>query len=114
MSIVWSNVTDIAPALVSTPTGLQNYALRYANDNVDDCAFGTTADDARAALAAHAATLITRGGGVVGAVSSETLGPMSRTYVVPNVSQADALLAQTPFGQMYLQLLNLLPSAFVP
>lgn len=116
MSIAWSDVVAIAPALASTPTGIQNYALRFADDNVSDDAWGdpNVANDARAALAAHAATLAQRTAGVGGPVTSESVGPLSRSYYVPDMTQADALFAQTPFGQMYLQLLNLLPDAFVP
>lgn len=82
---------------------------------IDDDAWSDFADDGRRYLAAHMGTVYvqTSGGGAgsVGSVLSETVGPMSRTYVAPSMTSGgtDPTLGTTRYGLWYLHLIRLLP-----
>jgi hypothetical protein len=125
MSISWSDVQVIAPELTNTAvaTGAQAVIIAMVDRQIDDDAWGDLANDGRTYLAAHMGTVYvtTSGGGAasVGSVQSETVGPMSRTYVTSNsssTSSTDPLLGTTRYGLWYLHLVRLLPSSlgYVP
>jgi hypothetical protein len=126
MSITWADVQVIAPELSNTavPTGTQAVLLAMVDRQIDDTAWDDLADDGRRYLAAHLGTVYvtTSGGGAasVGSVQSETVGPMSRTYVSSSnsstTSSVDALLGTTRYGLWYLHMIRLLPCSmgFVP
>jgi hypothetical protein len=121
MSVTWADVQVIAPELTNTavPTGTQAVLLEMVDRQIDDDVWLDLADDGRRYLAAHMGTIYvqTSGGGAasVGTVSSETVGPMSRSYVT-NTSSAstagsvDAMLGTTRYGIWYLHMIRLLPS----
>lgn len=79
MAISWTDVTAVAPELASTSTTTQNMILALVERWVssDSRAWGSLADDGKRYLAAHLGTLV---GNKSGAISSESLGPMSRSY----------------------------------
>lgn len=106
MAVTWAQVVLIAPALSTAPSGRQDLILAVVDRQIDDTAWGDLADDGRLYLAAHLGT-VSGVGGAAGAVSSETLGPMSRSYGLP--SSVSDELATTGFGVFYLHLLTLLP-----
>jgi hypothetical protein len=124
MSIAWSDVQAIAPELTNTlvPTGTQAVLLAMVERQFDDEAWGDLATDGRTYLAAHMGTLytITSGGGAasVGAVISESVGPMSRSYgeASGGSGSEDPSLSSTRYGLFYLHLIKLLGSSlgFVP
>ncbi len=112
MAIVWADVTNVAPGLTTAviSVGMQTAILdRVNNHEVDDAAWGEYADIGRAYLAAHLASIRNN----TGMITSETLGPMSRSYA--NLSQLNSYLALSVFGVEYLRLLRLAvgPAAFV-
>jgi hypothetical protein len=90
--ISWADVQVIAPELTDTavPTGTQAVLLAMVERQIDDVAWDELADDGRKYLAAHLGTVYvtTSGGGAasVGPVTSESVGPMSRSYVTPRSS----------------------------
>lgn len=117
--IDWSSVVAIAPQLSTVATGIQSYALNFADAQIDDDAWGdpAVADMGRAALAAHlAASFSAPGSSVQGPLTSETVGPMSRSYAALQMSLTDSYLSTTKYGLLYLQLLENTPGAlgFVP
>lgn len=113
MSIVWADVTAIAAAVSTLPVATQTVILAIVDRQIDDTEWLDLADDGRRYLAAHLATVYSQGAGA-GAVTSETLGPMSRSYGLPPGVTGE--LATTPYGVFYLHLLKLLPASlgFVP
>lgn len=119
MSITWSDVTAIAPELTSTavPTATQTVLLAIVDRQIDDSVWLDLADDGRRYLAAHLGTLYSSDGSAGGEVTSESLGPMSRSYSTSSTSESGAgSLGTTKYGVFYLHLLRLLPShiGFVP
>lgn len=79
MAISWSDVEAIAPELSSVGTATQDAIIALVERWVssDTRAWGELADDGKRYLAAHMATLI---GNQMGGITSESLGPMSRSY----------------------------------
>lgn len=119
MSISWSDVTDIAPDLEDAPAGLRTKILRQVDYQIDDTVWGDLSDDGRIYLAAHLGTLwFTQAGAVsaAGPVSSESIGPMSRSYAVPSNSSGDddSGLSLTRFGLEYKRLRALRAFPLVP
>lgn len=116
MSIAWTDVQAIAPELTSTvvPTATQTVLLAVVDRQIDDDAWLDLADDGRRYLAAHLGSLYANGSTSGGSVTSESLGPMSRSYGLP--AGVEGALATTKYGVFYLHLISLLPSAmgFVP
>lgn len=105
--ITWTNVTNIAPELSTAPVALQTAMLASVNGRIVEAQWPSVAraEEARAYLAAHMATLLRRGGGgSVGPLSSITVGQVSKTFATPGstASSYDA----TPYGSMYKQLLR--------
>lgn len=104
MAIAWTDVVAVAPDLASVPNATQTYLLDAVNNRwVDDDACGEFADDMRRMLAAHVASLRNDDG----LVTDETIGPMSRSYMVPPGLQGS--LALSTFGAEYARLLQLTP-----
>ncbi len=124
MSVTWADVQAIAPELTDTavPTGTQAVLLSMVDRQIDDDAWDDLADDGRRYLAAHMGTVyVTTAGGSaasVGAVISESVGPMSRSYASARTSAGslDPLLGTTRYGIWYLHMIRLLPCSlgFVP
>jgi len=78
----WTNVTAIAAELVDVPIAAQTIVLDYVNEALNESMFSTAALKlARIYLAAHIGTSSLPGGGTAtGAVVSESVGGISRTY----------------------------------
>lgn len=74
---------------------------RMASVHVSDYVFGDNADLAKTYVVAHLAKLADTGG--AGAVRSESIGDMSKTYAVPAEASYWNL---TSYGQEFLQLCN--------
>jgi hypothetical protein len=113
MSIAWADVTAIAPELTSTAvaTATQTIILAMVNERmVDGDAWGDYADDGRRYLAAHMATVSGAGAGA-GAVTSESIGPLSRSYAA-----VDGDLGTTKYGVFYRTLLRVAvgPAVLIP
>lgn len=116
MAITWAgNVAVIAPELATAPVALQTLILAVVDRQVDGDAWGDFVDDGKMYLAAHLGTISTGGAAAgVGAITSESLGAMSRSYGLPATVEGE--LATTKYGLMYKHLLKvaLCPAALVP
>lgn len=105
MSIAWSDVEAIAPELSTLAAASQTYILGLVNERmIDDDVWLEFADDGRAYLAAHLGTLATGSGSGSGAVTSESIGPFSRSYASPSDDDA---LDTTKYGRFYKTLLRM-------
>jgi hypothetical protein len=109
VAIAWTDVANLAPGLPIVATGSQIAILAAVNLQVSDEAWGTLADTGRCYLAAHLATVGSRSGGAAGSITSEAIGPMSRSYGF--IAQLGAALGTTAYGAEYRRLLGLLPSS---
>ena len=115
MAIDWTDVVEIGSELSSVPVATQTVILAMVDRQIDDTVWGDMADDGRRYLAAHMGAVYNSAPGAAGAVVSESLGPMSRTYASGSSSDDDEL-ATTKYGKFYLHMLRLLPTSlgFVP
>lgn len=110
--ITWTDVGNLDATLSSVAVSTQTLILSIVQRQVDDDAWGTFADDGRLFLAAHLGRLY--GGPGAGFVTSETLGPMSRSYGLP--PGVKGALSTTKWGIEYERLLRIAIgiAAFVP
>ena len=106
MAVTWADVVLIAPELSTSAAGLQTLVLAIVDRQIDDDEWEQFADDGRLYLAAHIGS-IAGGGSSPGAVTAETLGPMSRSYGL--TADVSGSLGSTKYGVMYRYLLSLLP-----
>ncbi len=117
MAITWADVQAIAPELTDTavPTATQAIFIEMVDRQIDEDIWLDFANDGRRYLAAHLGTIYATTSSAGGAILSETLGPMSRTYSDASSTDGNGL-ENTKYGVWYLQLIRLLPSAlgFVP
>lgn len=113
-AITWSDVVLLAPELSAVASGAQTLILSYVNGLLDVTAIDPVGEDgnitkmARIYLAAHCATKIGTGAGGAGAVTSESLGGLSRSYAVQASATAEALKT-TGYGVQYLGMINRSP-----
>lgn len=105
--IAWSDVVAFAASLSSTPASQQLDVLEFVNRWIAPESFGGeeshTLRMARIYLAAHLATATAGNSGVTGAVTSESIGGMSRSYAV---LAADSGLDKTSYGGVYKNLIK--------
>ena len=103
-AIVWTDVTDLAPELSSTPLGAQTAILALVNGFLDVATWGGETSDklhsGRCYLAAHLATLGRRKG-KSGTVSAEAAGGLSRSYAMPAMLSTSTLQL-TSYGALYI------------
>lgn len=115
MSVTWADVQLIAPELTTAavPVATQSLLLTIVDLQLDDDAWGDLADVGRRYLAAHLGSLYI-GGSAGGYVTSETLGPMSRSYGLP--AGVTGALSSSKYGIEYQRLIGLLSCSigFVP
>jgi hypothetical protein len=109
-AITWADVVAVAPELALIDVIAQDFFLDYVNSQFDvsllDGEDGPRTRLARIFLAAHLATLSRRGRtSSSGPVIEEALGPQSRKYA-DITEHYDSLLASTPYGLMYLSVIN--------
>lgn len=121
MAVTWADVVAIEPAAaLVTSTTAQQIFLTTAAEMVDPDLWGATYDRGVLYFTAHLGLLsswgaVASGGGSAGPVTSETLGPMSRSYANLFTSSADTgVLGSTKWGQIYLLLLGTQVGMFVP
>ncbi len=108
MTVVVADVEALATEL----TGNSRLALflAQAQRQVNYTEWGSLADDGVKYLTAHLTTVAVRAsasGGAIprGPLTSETVGPLSRSYAAPAASSgADGELGSTTYGQRYLAL----------
>lgn len=112
MSIAWSDVEAIAPELSSVAAASQTAILAIVNRQISDTQWGALADDGRRFLAAHYGTLNLSENGGSAMVTSETLGPMSRTYAVSSSSSTSGT-STTGWGREYERLLKIAVPRFL-
>ncbi len=115
MAITWADVLLIASELSTTATATQNAILEDVDREVDDGAWGEFANKGKKYLAAHLATITAQSGaGGAGPITSETLGPMSRSYA--SAADTGNSLTSTRYGMEYLRILRIAvgPCALVP
>jgi hypothetical protein len=80
-------------------------ALAKAGRRINTTQWGSKADDAMVCLTGHLLALSCKQGeGPVGPVTSEKVGDVSVTYLVPESFKRSAL-ASTQYGRCYLELL---------
>lgn len=110
MAIDWTAVTALAPALSAVSTDGRTQILAQVALQVGPTQWGTLQDAGQLALARHLGTLALRGGASSGALLSETVGPLSRTFAAPVLTAGT--LGSTPWGAEYARLRALLPAVF--
>lgn len=110
MAITWGDVSAVAPELANVSVATQTKILAVVGRCIDPDAWGEFADDGATYLAAHLASIR----GNAGLLSSESLGPMSRSYVNP--PGLEGTLALSTYGAQYkwFQRLACGPGAMVP
>lgn len=107
MSIDWTDVTALAPELSTVDTGRQAFILAQVNSELSTAVWGSKIEIGRTYLAAHLATLFKRAqSGSGGAVSSESVGAISRSYSVTSFSKNPSNLENTTYGQEYLRMIQ--------
>jgi Protein of unknown function (DUF4054) len=114
MSITWADVTVIAPALSSASAQLQTKILAIVGRQVDVDVWGEFSDDGQLYLAAHLGTITSSGGVQAEWLTSESVGPLSRSYAMPPGIMGK--LSTTRFGVEYERLLKIAaaPGVVVP
>lgn len=121
-AITWGDVLAIAPSLTTITETARADIVGHVNEMVAASEFGGedsyTYRLARMQLAAHLGTLIKRGsagGGsaATGAVVSESVGGISRSYAQSAASDDSSTsgLSSTPYGLAYLELLGASPAS---
>lgn len=108
MAITWADVEAIAPSLSTVPVGAQAILIAYVEETVDEGAFvgATSYLLAKAYLAAHYGSL-TLSAGTGRAVSSESAGGISRSYVVPALTGD---VGSTEYGRAFQSLVRASPA----
>jgi hypothetical protein len=112
MSIAASDLTTFAPELASLTPEQLDRACSSANLQLDAEVWGDWLEMGLLNLAAHLGTLAKRKG-TGGAVQSESVGQVSRTYAITS-APAKAALLSTVYGQEYERLAQLLNSSRGP
>ena len=121
--ITWAMVCALAPALSTVTLEAQTEILADVEREVAPSKWAGAVDAGRLALARHkgvlalaAASSGTGGGTVIGPVSSETVGPVTRTFAVSSSTGGSAssggTLDATAWGQEYKRLRKMLPARF--
>lgn len=108
--MIWDDVLAVAPELSVTAAATQTVVLAQVEIEIDAEVWGDYADMGRRLLAAHYGTIFTPGlsggGATAGPVTSETLGPMSRSYATATSSNVPAELGRTKYGIEYYRLMR--------
>lgn len=113
-SITWADVLTMAPELSTVSAGGQTSILAYVNGalNVDEFVDGEDGAQlklARIYLAAHLGTLALPdvSGASSSIVTSESAGPLSRSYAQLSTSEAQSL---TSYGSFFSELIRRTPA----
>lgn len=109
-ALIWDDVVAFAPKLDTIDPGAQEDILDHVNISLDPGAFG--GEDAaklrlaRINLAAHIGTMLQRGVGGGGQITSEEAGGLKRTYAVSQAAVDGSGLEATAFGQEFKALVR--------
>jgi hypothetical protein len=104
MAITWSDVEALAPELSTVPVARQNLILAMVEKQVDGDVWTEFTDDGKRFLAAHLGTMTSSGSAAAGPITSESLGPMMRSY---GWSGEYGALASTRYGLEYKRLMKI-------
>lgn len=118
MAVTWAQVVAIEPLAANVDDVAQELFLATAGLLVDVDEWGGLYDQGVLYMAAHLGLLsswsLAGAGGASGPVTSESLGPMSRSYAnLFQASASDGVLGTTKWGKIYLMLLGTQMGAFV-
>lgn len=112
--MTWADVVALAPALASLAVARQTQILAEVDNEVSTDAWGDYAEAGKRYLAAHKGTVTvlsdagSGGGAALGPITSESLGPMSRSYgTIGDSTSVDAELSRTSYGREYIRLRSL-------
>jgi hypothetical protein len=115
-AILWTDVTNIAPAMSGVAAGAQVAILAFVNETLsqDEWGTGERYRMGGALLAAHFGSLVIANSatGPAGPVTSMSLGDASKSWAAPSFSTTDADLERTTYGAGFLGLVRTLPCAF--
>jgi len=108
--VSWSEVVAVGAQLAAVDPLLQNAILLYVNNDFNVEVWGGEDSETlylgRLFLAAHLGSVPRSGiSGTTGAVTSETIGPISRSFAM---SSSSGQLSTTPYGAEYQALLDTL------
>lgn len=113
MSVTPATFKVLFPEFVAQTDARVQLFLDQASRRISTTSFGTLYDDAQSYLAAHLIAVSARASGMTlsgasGPVTSETVGPLSKSYAsnYGATTGADNYDA-TPYGQEYQRLLSL-------
>lgn len=113
--IIWTDVTDWDPSLTTSliTTNARTLILSVVNDMLNVNEFGGESDDrlkmARILLAAHFGELNRRrSNGASGAISSQSAGGLSRSYMTSGLATRE--FGTTNPGQLFLAMLRASPA----
>ncbi len=105
MTVTVADIRAKFPAFASTDAGTVTAAIEEAERSTNRAHFGGRADDAVKYLAAHILHQDAGGAGAAaGPMTSETKGPISRSFAVSSTSSDPR--ASTAYGRRYLELLQ--------
>lgn len=106
MPVAWADVAALDAPLANVPSAAQTAILADVALMLDVDRWGTRLDLATKYLAAHVGALVLRGGGAagVGPVTSQTMGPASKSYATPMLLAALGDLGATVWGQIFARL----------
>lgn len=108
MTVTAASLIVFAPELASVDEAIVTAAVDAAYRRTNVAAWAGKVDDGVNNLAAHMLTLGVRiaasGAQARGALTSQTVGPLSRSFAAPPVTMSDAWLASTTYGQAYAEL----------
>jgi Protein of unknown function (DUF4054) len=115
-AILWSDIVAFAPFASSIAAGAQTDILSLVNDTIDsDCLGGESGIAYRLAriyLGTHYAAMVQSSTENADGVQSESAGGLNISYTQNGLFERNIIVvgaagyAQTPYGQMYLQLLK--------
>lgn len=111
MAIVWADVTAVAPETSTAPVAMQTAILALVNQQLTEAIWGELIETGRAYLAAHFATLSSRGGSG-GTVVSESAGAVSRSYASPSGLDSTGM-SSSAYGNIFMTLVRSLAAARV-
>lgn len=105
MTLAWTDIRDLPSGEFSSlsESAISPFMLESERE-VNESVFGDRYDDALKYLAAHLLAVGRKGSeGASGAVVSETVGPISRSYGAAAITSSDAL-DSTAYGRRYAEI----------
>lgn len=109
ISITWADVEAIAPELATVATATKNAILADLPLQMNETVWAEKLNLGAKYLAAHLATISARRG-AGGAIQSQSVGQVSRTFAA-SMASGQALFGSTSYGVIYEGLLMSLAAA---